>query len=134
LAILDLKVEISSISCTKQNKNFGACCLSLPPVKKICLTVDPQHLPATACSSVRRSTFCGKRTDSAWLDSRVTLGVGLPLPQGQILELYTTNESLKPDIEQELSNDLPDPRHPTLSEFETLVTTREKLAGTDRSL
>ena len=76
-----------------------------------------------------------EQTTHGWTPEPVALGVGLPLPQSQILELYATNESLKPDIEQELSNDLPDPRHlPTLSEFEELVSTREKLAATDRSL
>ncbi len=76
-----------------------------------------------------------EQTTHGWIPEPVALGVGLPLPQSQILELYATNESLKPDIEQELSNDLPDPRHlPTLSEFEELVSTREKLATTDRSL
>jgi very-short-patch-repair endonuclease len=76
-----------------------------------------------------------EQTTHGWIPEPVALGVGLPLPQSQILELYATNESLKPDIEQELSNDLPDHRHlPTLSEFEELVSTREKLATTDRSL
>lgn len=71
----------------------------------------------------------------SWIPEPVTLGVGLPLTQSQILELYATNESIKPDVEQELANDLPDPRHlPTLSEFEELVSTCEKLSGTDRNL
>ncbi|HEY2459581.1 MAG TPA: AAA domain-containing protein [Candidatus Acidoferrum sp.] len=70
-----------------------------------------------------------------WIPEPVALGVGLPLPHREILELYATNETIKPDVEQELSNDLPDPGHlPTLSEFEELVSTREKLSSTVRNL
>jgi very-short-patch-repair endonuclease len=70
-----------------------------------------------------------------WIPEPVSLGVGLPVRHGQILELYSTNASLSPDVEQELSYELPDPRHlPTLSEFDELVSTREKLATEDRSL
>jgi very-short-patch-repair endonuclease len=70
-----------------------------------------------------------------WIPEPVSPGVGLPLPKTQILELYALNQSLTPDIEKELSNDLLDPRGlPALSELESLVLTREKLAGTERNL
>src|SRR5258707_1876181 len=70
-----------------------------------------------------------------WIPGPVTLGTGLPLSQSQILELYATNESIKPDVEQELSNQLPEPHDlPTLSGFEELVSTREKLPRLDPDL
>jgi very-short-patch-repair endonuclease len=76
-----------------------------------------------------------EKENHGWIPEPVTLGTGLPLPQSQILELYATNESVKPDVEQELSNELPEPRDlPTLSGFEELVSTREKLAIVDRDL
>lgn len=64
-----------------------------------------------------------------WVPEPVTLGIGLPLSPSQILELYATNQSLTPDFEQELANELPDPQHlPTPGEFEELISTRERLA------
>jgi very-short-patch-repair endonuclease len=64
-----------------------------------------------------------------WVPAPVAPGVGLPLPPSQVMELYATNRSVPPDVEQELSQELPDPSHlPTRAEFEELVLTRQKLA------
>jgi very-short-patch-repair endonuclease len=70
-----------------------------------------------------------------WMPGPVTAEAGLPLSVSQIAELYATNRSIPPDIERELSEQLPDLQDlPTPAEFEGLVATRERLGGIDRAL
>jgi very-short-patch-repair endonuclease len=79
--------------------------------------------------------LAAEREKHGWVPEPVVPGAGLPLPVSQILELYATNGSLKPETEQELASALPDPRELlTHGEFEELVSRRDDLASTDRTL
>ena len=44
----------------------------------------------------------------AWIPSPVMLGAAMPLSEGEITELYSTNHSVPADAERELSQSLPD--------------------------
>jgi very-short-patch-repair endonuclease len=69
----------------------------------------------------------------AWVPSPVVLGVAMPLSEGEVSELYSTNRTVPPDAERELSQSLPDAAQlPSPAEFEALATTRDHLGKTDR--
>jgi very-short-patch-repair endonuclease len=69
----------------------------------------------------------------AWVPSPVELGAAMPLSVGEITELYSTNRTVPPDAEGELSQSLPDAAQlPSPAEFEALTTTRDHLSKTDR--
>jgi len=69
----------------------------------------------------------------AWIPSPVTLGAGVPLSQGEIAELYSTNRSIPTNVERELSQSLPAATQlPTPAEFEALAKTRAYLSETNR--
>jgi hypothetical protein len=70
---------------------------------------------------------------SAWLPSPVILGAPLPLSEGEVIELYSTNGSVPVEAERELAHRLPEAAQmPSPGEFEGLVNTRGDLAKTDR--
>src|SRR5258706_4445058 len=69
----------------------------------------------------------------AWVPTPVVLGVAMPLSEAEVTELYSTNRSVPPDAERELSQPLPDAAQlPGPAEFEALATTRDHLSKTDR--
>jgi very-short-patch-repair endonuclease len=71
----------------------------------------------------------------AWVPPPVAIGVPLPLSEGEVIELYSTNRSVPPEDERELEHRLPESGHlPSPSEFESLVNTQIDLEKTDRSL
>jgi very-short-patch-repair endonuclease len=71
----------------------------------------------------------------AWIPVPVVLGAGLPLSEGEITDLYSTNHSIPADAERELAESLPDVAQlPSPAEFEVLTRTRAKLSGADRDL
>jgi very-short-patch-repair endonuclease len=68
-----------------------------------------------------------------WVPSPVVLGAAMPVSEGEITELYSTNRSIPIDVERELSQSLPDAAQlPSPAEFETLSTTRARLNGVDK--
>ena len=70
---------------------------------------------------------------SAWVPTPVVLGAAMPLSQGEIAELYSTNRSVPAEAERELSQSLPEAAQlPSPAEFETLARTRVRLSETDR--
>jgi very-short-patch-repair endonuclease len=71
----------------------------------------------------------------SWIPGPVTPEVGLPLSVSQLVELYATNRSVPPDIERELTEELPDSQQfPSPADFELLIAKREHLAGMDRAV
>jgi very-short-patch-repair endonuclease len=69
----------------------------------------------------------------AWVPSPVAPGAAVPLSEGEVTELYSTNRSVPPDAERELSQSLPDAAQlPSPAEFEALATTRDHLSKADR--
>jgi hypothetical protein len=69
----------------------------------------------------------------SWIPSPVALGAAMPLSEGEIVELYSTNRSISVDVERELSQPLPDASDlPSPGEFETLTNTKTCLSGVDR--
>jgi very-short-patch-repair endonuclease len=70
---------------------------------------------------------------SAWLPSPVILGAPLPLSEGEVIELYSTNRSVPAEAERELAHRLPEAAQlPSPGEFEGLVNIRADLEKTDR--
>lgn len=70
----------------------------------------------------------------AWVPAPVVIGAAMPLPEGEITELYFTNRSIPLDAERELSQTLPDVAQlPSPAEFEKLAKTRDHLASEDRN-
>lgn len=70
---------------------------------------------------------------SSWLPIPVVLGAPLPIAEGEIAELYSTNRSISSQDERELANVLPETaRLRSPAELESLVRTRDELARTDR--
>ena len=78
--------------------------------------------------------FVAKDNDRcAWVPSPVVLGALLPLSEGEVIELYSTNQSVPVEVERELAHRLP--RAAELlspARFENLMNTRAHLAKTDR--
>jgi very-short-patch-repair endonuclease len=71
----------------------------------------------------------------AWIPTPVVLGAGLPLSEGEITELYSTNHSIPVDAERELAESLLDAAElPSPAEFESLTRTRTQLSDADRDL
>jgi very-short-patch-repair endonuclease len=70
----------------------------------------------------------------AWVPSPVVIGAPLPLSEGEIIELYSTNQLVSAEAERELAHPLPEAaRLPNPAEFENLVRTKAELEeGTDR--
>ncbi|WP_054971092.1 AAA domain-containing protein [Alicyclobacillus ferrooxydans] len=60
--------------------------------------------PSQAARKIR-----AEQEQHAWIPGPVELGAPLPLSVGELTELYASNEQLKPDAEEELSLDLPNP-------------------------
>jgi very-short-patch-repair endonuclease len=68
-----------------------------------------------------------------WVPAPVVLGAAMPLSEGEITELYSTNRSIPADAERELSQSLPEASQlPSPAEFETFANTRVHLSSTDR--
>jgi very-short-patch-repair endonuclease len=71
----------------------------------------------------------------SWIPAPVALGAGLPLSEGEMTELYSTNHSIPADAERELAASLSDAAElPSPAEFEALTRTRTQLSGSDRNL
>jgi very-short-patch-repair endonuclease len=71
----------------------------------------------------------------AWVPSPVIPGAAMPLCEGELAELYSTNRSISPDAERELAQSLPDVAQlPSPAEFEALAITRAHLTTVDREI
>jgi len=79
--------------------------------------------------------WVAKEENRTWVPSPVALGTPLPLSEGEVIELYSTNQSVPVEAERELAQRLPESAYlPSPGEFETLVNTRMYLAKTDRDV
>jgi AAA domain len=78
--------------------------------------------------------FVAKDNDRcAWVPSPVVPGALLPLSEGEVIELYSTNQSVPVEVEREVAHRLPRAAElPSPAEFENLVNTRAHLEKTDR--
>ena len=56
---------------------------------------------------MQTNSFASEASIQGWIPRPVAPGIGLPLPPNQVIDLYATNRSVLPDIEQELSQELP---------------------------
>jgi len=65
---------------------------------------------------------------SGWIPGPVQPDLELPLSGGELAELYATNRSISPDVESELSGQLPGPAElPSPNDFEELLRVRVRL-------
>lgn len=70
-----------------------------------------------------------------WVPVPVVVGAPLPLSDGELVELYSTNQLISTDDERELSHPLPEMAHVlSPAEFENLTRQRADLERTDRTL
>src|SRR5258706_2168925 len=77
--------------------------------------------------------WVAKEVNHGWVPSPVALGAAMPLSEGEVAELYSTNRSVPADVERELSQPLPDATDlPSPAEFETLTNTKIHLSEVDR--
>ena len=69
---------------------------------------------------------------NGWIPGPVQLGVDLPLSSGDLAELYATNRSISPDLENELSSNLPSTDELlTPADFEDLLVEKIRLEQSD---
>ena len=69
---------------------------------------------------------------NGWIPGPVQLGIDLPLSGGDLAELYATNRSISPDLENELSGDLPSATElPAPADFEDLLVEKARLELSD---
>jgi len=65
---------------------------------------------------------------NGWISGPVQLGVDLPLSGGDLAELYATNRSISPEVENELSGNLPSVSElPGPADFEDLLVEKARL-------
>ena len=65
---------------------------------------------------------------NGWIPGPVQLGVELPLSGGDLVELYATNRTISPDLENELSGNLPSASElPAPADFEDLLVEKARL-------
>jgi very-short-patch-repair endonuclease len=70
-----------------------------------------------------------------WIPGRVQLGVDLPVAGGDLVELYSTNRSISPDIESEVTGNLPPVGDfPAPADFEDLLVEKIRLEESDHEL
>ena len=73
-----------------------------------------------------------EQNSHGWIPSPVALGEPLSLSLGELIDLYASNEQLKPEAERELQMQLPDPgQFLTPADFASLVSTRANLQSAD---
>ena len=83
--------------------------------------------PAEAARKVARELEM-----NGWIPGPVRAGVELPVSGGELAELYATNRSISPDVENELSGHLPGPNElPVPGDFEELVREKTRLEQTE---
>ena len=69
---------------------------------------------------------------NGWIPGPVELGVELPLSGGDLVELYATNRTISPDLESELSGNLPSASElPAPADFEELLVEKARLEISD---
>jgi very-short-patch-repair endonuclease len=69
---------------------------------------------------------------NGWIPGPVQADIELPLSGGELAELYATNRSISPDVESELSGQLPGPGElPSPTDFEELLRERTRLEHTN---
>ena len=69
---------------------------------------------------------------NGWIPGPVQADIELPLSGGELAELYATNRSISPDVESELSGQLPGPGElPSPADFEELLRERTRLEHTN---
>ena len=69
---------------------------------------------------------------NGWIPGPVQLGFDLPLSGGDLVELYATNRSISPDLENELSGDLLSVDElPAPADFEDLLVEKTRLEQSD---
>lgn len=69
---------------------------------------------------------------NGWIPGPVQLGFQLPLSGGDLVELYATNRTIAPDLEHELSGNLPSASElPTPADFENLLVEKARLEVSD---
>jgi very-short-patch-repair endonuclease len=69
---------------------------------------------------------------NGWIPSPVQPGADLPLSGGDLVELYTSSRSISPDLENELSGNLPSPNDlPAPADFEDLLVEKARLEQSD---
>jgi len=69
---------------------------------------------------------------NGWIPGPVQLGVELPLSGGDLVELYATNRTISPDLESELSGNLPAASElATPADFEDLLVEKARLQMSD---
>ena len=69
---------------------------------------------------------------NGWVPGPVQVGVDLPISGGDLVELYATNRSISPDLEDELSGDLPPVDElPAPADFEDLLAEKTRLEQSD---
>lgn len=65
---------------------------------------------------------------NGWIPNPVRADIELPLSGGELAELYATNRSISPDVESELSGQLPGPGElPSPNDFEELLREKTRL-------
>jgi len=70
---------------------------------------------------------------NGWIPGPVQADIELPLSGGELAELYATNRSISPDVESELSGQLPGPGElPSPNDFEELLRERTRLEHANR--
>lgn len=94
------------------------------------IVIDGQAYPP---SEAARKVNQRKGQDD-WLPSPITLGAPLPLPPGEIINLYRTNGTVTAEDERELTMALPKPADlPSPAAFERLIEVRSQLTNQDRT-
>jgi very-short-patch-repair endonuclease len=69
---------------------------------------------------------------NGWIPGPVQADIELPLSGGELAELYAANRSISPDVESELSGQLPGPGElPSPADFEELLRQRTRLEHTN---
>ena len=72
---------------------------------------------------------------NGWIPGPVQLGVDLPVSGGDLVELYSTNRSISPDVETEVSGNLPSASElPAPADFEDLLVEKIRLEQSDHEL